>query len=62
MKRALWTPADERKESSRMHSFLQFSEQQTGKTFRDYPALYEWSVAEPETFWDKLWDLSLIHI
>lgn len=39
-----------------MHSFLQFSEQQTGKTFRDYPALYEWSVAEPETFWDKLWD------
>lgn len=56
MKEALWQPSPERRQSSRMQDFLRFAEERTGGTFCDYPALYDWSVAQPEVFWDILWD------
>lgn len=56
MKEALWVPSQERKQASRMQDFLEFAEKRTGKTFLGYSELYEWSVDQPEQFWEALWD------
>ena len=56
MKEALWTPTPERQQASRMQDFLRFAETRTGDRSDGYPALYDWSVREPQAFWDVLWD------
>lgn len=55
MKQALWTPSQAWKDQSEMMKYLRFAEEKTGRTFPDYEALYEWSIAEPEQFWGSLW-------
>ena len=52
----LWTPSKERIENSNAMKFMkQVSEKSgfTGSTFHD---LWEWSVNNPEPFWDNIWD------
>ncbi|MDX1506792.1 MAG: AMP-binding protein, partial [Woeseiaceae bacterium] len=46
----LWTPSPGRRESSQMYAFMK------GCQFDDYGALYDWSIEEPETFWEAVCD------
>ena len=46
----LWVPSPGRRESSQMYAFMR------GCDFDDYDALYEWSVAELDRFWEAVCD------
>ncbi len=52
----LYVPSTERMQSSRMTAFMAWLENRTGRRFADYAALHGWSVAEPEVFWEAIWD------
>ena len=52
----LWTPSAERVATSEMRRFADLAEQKTGERFADYAALHAWSIRDPETFWDLVWD------
>ncbi len=58
MKEPLWTPSAERISSSNMTSFMRYAELITGKPFRTYSELYEWSTTDLEEFWKSIWVLS----
>ncbi|MGX5914389.1 acetoacetate--CoA ligase [Aliidiomarina sp. Khilg15.8] len=51
----MWTPSRDRIENSRMHKFMLALEQQ-GFEFKNYDALYQWSVDESPAFWSAVWD------
>ena len=54
--RLLWTPSAETKTHSEVADFAQFVKQDTGFDWQnDFQNLWSMSVAEPETFWDCLW-------
>lgn len=62
MKEPLWTPSAEQVSSSNMTAFSRYAELITGKAFRTYKDLYEWSVNDIEEFWKSIWVLSgIIH-
>lgn len=52
----LWQPDQQRIERSRMHHFMQWLEKNKGLSFRDYNALWQWSVDELEDFWAAFWE------
>ena len=39
-----------------MTRFIRHVNQQHGKVFSDYDALYQWSIDDKESFWSTLWD------
>src|SRR4051794_33117095 len=51
----LWTPSPLRIEHSRMHDYMRWLEREKGLVFHDYDALWQWSVAHVEDFWESLW-------
>lgn len=53
--RLLWTPSPLRVERSRMHDYMRWLEREKGLAFDDYDALWHWSVAHVEDFWESLW-------
>ncbi|HSO46856.1 MAG TPA: acetoacetate--CoA ligase [Rhizobiaceae bacterium] len=53
---ALFVPSLEQMQSSRMKAFMGWLENRTGRRFEDYGSLHGWSVAEPEAFWEAIWD------
>lgn len=52
----LWQLSSEDKKKTNIWDFMEFAGAREGKTFEDYPALYHWSVEEPEAFWGACWD------
>ncbi|KAB2841532.1 MAG: acetoacetate--CoA ligase [Burkholderiales bacterium] len=52
----LWQPGPERVASARITAFARAAEAKSGCKLPDYAALYAWSIAEPEAFWNLLWD------
>lgn len=52
----LWQPSEERKSASRTAAYLEWLERTRGKSFRDYSALWQWSVDELAEFWASIWD------
>ena len=52
----LWTPSPERIAASHVAAFIKLVDERHGVSLRDYPALYEWSIAHLEDFWAALWD------
>lgn len=52
----LWTPSPERATSSRLAAFIDSAQRLTGQHFPDYQTLWQWSVAEPDSFWSLVWD------
>ena len=58
MPEMLWQPSPERIARARISAFASAAETKSGKKFADYAALYAWSVAEPEAFWNLLWDFA----
>ncbi|MDX1653688.1 MAG: acetoacetate--CoA ligase [Candidatus Competibacteraceae bacterium] len=58
MSKMLWQPAEERVQQANMTAFRQAVERDWGVILSDYPALYQWSVDEPERFWISLWNFA----
>lgn len=52
----LWTPPEEVQQASAMQRYLTWLERERGLFFRDYHALWAWSVADVGQFWASIWD------
>ncbi len=55
MSDALWQPSGERMRRARMTTFRKEVERDWQVELADYPALYKWSISQPEQFWRSLW-------
>ncbi len=56
MAKLLWQPSEERIKSTNMYRFMTLVNEKFGKDFKDYPALWDWSVNNLEDFWGLTWD------
>ncbi len=52
----IWQPSPERIASARLTAFQTWLAEQSGLTFPDYEALWQWSVDNISDFWAALWD------
>ena len=52
----LWTPSAERVAAAPLTEFAAEAGRRAGRAFASYGDLHGWSVAEPEAFWDLVWD------
>ena len=52
----LWTPTHI--DDLPVTRFARLAAERTGRSFADYDALHAWSVEDPGTFWDTLWDFA----
>jgi acetoacetyl-CoA synthetase len=51
----LWTPPDERVAQANLTAFMHAVSRDWDTPISDYAALYSWSIAEPERFWQSVW-------
>lgn len=51
----LWEPSHEVREASTMTRYIRWLDEHRGKRFDSYDALWEWSVANLEEFWESIW-------
>jgi acetoacetyl-CoA synthetase len=56
MAKLLWHPDADRIQSTTLFSFMNRINHRFGTAFTDYPALWEWSVKNLESFWAEAWD------
>lgn len=56
MSKLLWQPSKERIKQTNMYRFMMEVNEKFDKDFKDYPALWEWSVNHLEDFWATTWD------
>ncbi|MBL8690517.1 MAG: acetoacetate--CoA ligase [Rhodospirillaceae bacterium] len=56
--RPLWQPSPARIRDANLTRFAAYVAKQWGPKLEGYDALYDWSVKEPEKFWQSLWDFS----
>jgi len=56
MSKLLWQPSEERIKATNMYQFMNTVNKKFNKDFKDYPALWEWSVENIEDFWATTWD------
>jgi len=54
--RLLWSPPANARDTTRIGAFLQRAETAAGRSFEDYPALWQWSVDELGAFWRTVVD------
>jgi acetoacetyl-CoA synthetase len=52
----LWEPGPEVIDQARITQYLRWLAGHQGVAAADYQDLWEWSVGEPGTFWDSLWE------
>ena len=60
-KQPLWQPSIERIEGSNLNRFGEHLEQKLGLTFDNYQQLHQWSVEQPNLFWEQVWHFTDIH-
>jgi len=58
MAKLLWKPSEERIKNSNMYKFMQFINDKHGTDFREYRALYQWSVDKIPEFWASVWEFA----
>jgi acetoacetyl-CoA synthetase len=51
----IWQPSRQRVEAANLTAFIRAVEDEWRVPIGDYPALYRWSIEEPEQFWTSLW-------
>jgi acetoacetyl-CoA synthetase len=51
----LWQPSPQRIQNSGIAAFRGWVNSQYQQSFENYDALWQWSVAEPEAFWESVW-------
>ncbi len=56
MRKLLWAPSKEVVEDSNMMSYMKYVNSEYGFDFKNYAALYRWSVEKPMDFWGSLWN------
>jgi len=52
----LWEPSPASVERATMTRYMRWLAAERGRSFDDYEALWDWSVAELEEFWASIWD------
>jgi acetoacetyl-CoA synthetase len=58
----LWTPPEDVKQHSNLYQYLRWLSAEKGLSFPDYQPLWQWSVENPSTFWESLWEyFKVIH-
>jgi acetoacetyl-CoA synthetase len=55
MAKLLWSPSQERIQSSNMFHFMQWINARHGQYFNRYDQLYQWSVENIADFWESWW-------
>ncbi|WP_207061483.1 acetoacetate--CoA ligase [Motiliproteus sp. SC1-56] len=60
MEQPLWRPSPERIERANLSHFIRQLNRDENLELAGYHALYDWSVANSETFWSRLWDYGAI--
>ncbi|MFK7731792.1 MAG: acetoacetate--CoA ligase [Pseudomonadales bacterium] len=55
MPEPLWIPSIDRINTSNMQRFLRQLEHETKLSFENYAQLHQWSVENPESFWEQVW-------
>ena len=58
MNAPLWQPSPERIARANLTSFAARITARHGVDLPDYTALYAWSLANSETFWQELWEFA----
>ncbi len=56
MTEPLWTPTDDRVQSSNMARFQQQMGARLNRSFPDYLSLHRWSIEDIDGFWSGIWD------
>ncbi|MEO8460706.1 MAG: acetoacetate--CoA ligase, partial [Dokdonella sp.] len=56
MSSPVWVPAGERLERANLKRFMHFVQKNLDSRVTDYPALYEFSIRQPEKFWVAVWE------
>ena len=56
MNEALWTPSAAQVAAANITRFAQLAGHRHGVDLATYAKLHAWSVAEPEPFWNEIWD------
>jgi len=52
----LWEPPADVRETTRIGHYLAWLERERGLAFAGYAALWQWSVADLDAFWQSIWD------
>jgi len=52
----LWEPPADVRETTRIGHYLAWLERERGLAFADFAALWQWSVADLDAFWQSIWD------
>ncbi len=55
MDQPLWEPSPERIAQANLTAFMRTVRERHGVGVTDYAALYQWSIDEPERFWQAVW-------
>lgn len=58
MGRILWQPGESRIRNSNMYRFMDLMNTRFHQNFKDYEALYSWSILNIADFWGALWDFT----
>jgi len=58
MAERLWQPSPDQIEQANLTHFREFVNRKHGLELADYPALYQWSIEQPEAFWCAIWEES----
>jgi acetoacetyl-CoA synthetase len=51
----LWEPTPERIAQANLNSFIAFANDKWQAKMHDHASLYDWSIREPEKFWQSVW-------
>lgn len=51
----LWRPTEAFRQASNLQQYLDWLREQCGLQFSTYEEVWQWSVAEPATFWESIW-------
>jgi acetoacetyl-CoA synthetase len=54
----LWQPSAERKAQANLTRFIHEVNARWSAGCSDHPTLYDWSIREPEQFWQSMWDFA----
>ncbi|MEX0620133.1 MAG: AMP-binding protein, partial [Solirubrobacterales bacterium] len=56
MDEPLWLPSQEAVESSQLTAYGDWLEAGSGLAFDNYEELWQWSVSDPDAFWQSIWN------
>ncbi len=58
MAKRLWQPSEARIKNTNLYRFMQGINDRFGQNFKDYNALYQWSIDNITDFWAALWEFT----